>query len=211
MNITSKHIDYTTTMSLTIASFDIGIKNFAFCVEVIPLEQVKLYHQLSHDEIFKTGEIISLTHIDLSDKGRFKVLNSDLFNHLTDVLFKYSSLWDKCDVFLIEKQMSIKHKTNIKALRIFQHCFSFMTFRYGTSKTIIEYPSRFKTHTLGGGDCKTGYARKRWCEHKALHICSLKSDNKWYAVLQSFSDKMDDLADTICQLNSLKVELFNYF
>ncbi len=67
-----------------------------------------------------------------------------------ELLEEYKSYFDKCDVILIEQQMSFgAKKYNTLAVKLGQHCMSYFIYKYGKTKKVIEYPAYYKTITLG--------------------------------------------------------------
>lgn len=114
-------------MSVTIGSVDIGIKNFAQCVEKVDLNKIleleKKYSLLPKkiqgriiglndprvdeilNDVFMSGEIIDCGVYDLSVSDEpdppYEVEGRKaLFEHLE----KYKELWSKCDIIIIEQQ-----------------------------------------------------------------------------------------------------------
>ena len=104
---------------------------------------------------------------------------------MNDELDKHVDLWDKCDVFIIEKQMMFGKQTNPMAVKLAQHCYSYFVFKYGRFKKIIEFPAYNKTQVLGAlkNKVKNKYKsipkpqRKKWCINKALEILEERKDN----------------------------------
>ena len=222
-------------MTECIASFDIGSKNFCFYVQEIDVSQLNTIHNIPiqdryHDdgtptpkmtsilnELYKNGTTVVHLNIDLTtDCKKSKQLDQNVFYNMNAVLDKYSTIWDKCSIFLVEQQMSFRGKINTNALKLGQHCQSYFFFRYGKFKKVIEYPAYHKTSVLGSqkltkGITKKGTikytviakpARKKWAVKKALEILTIK--NETTSSLFKPKIKKDDLADTLIQLESFK-------
>ena len=217
------------------ASFDIGKKNFSFYVEEFqidpPLECIPMSKRYNKNgtptsefqEVINShclnGKRVVLENIDITDGCDPTVkLDPETFHNMTDVLDKYLEIWDKCSVFIIEKQMQFGKQTNPMALKLGQHCYSYFTFKYGRFKDIIEFPAYHKTQILGaekihGRKNKNGSfsyktidkpSRKKWCIMKANEILLLRNDQESIDQIKG-SKKKDDLCDVICQLQAWKI------
>jgi hypothetical protein len=155
-------------MSIYLASFDLGKKNFAFCIEEVDtkalstLKNVSLIQRYNEDgtatkkmsilldKVYKSGKIHLYKNLDLTQNcDPKKKLDSETFFNMIDELDKYSEYWDKCTAFVIEEQMSFGKKLNKMAMKLGQHCYSYFAFRYGRFKEIIEFPAYHKTQILG--------------------------------------------------------------
>ena len=139
---------------------------------------------------------------------------------MNDLLDNYTDYWDKCDIFVIEKQMSFGKTHNTMALKLGQHCWSYFSIQYGQSKNIVEFPAYYKTQILGSEkdkkETKTGKIsykavdkpkRKKWCIAKGLEILEKRYDDNTINLINK-SKKKDDLCDVICQLQAFKVIRF---
>lgn len=182
-------------MKIIISSFDMGVRNFAFCVQEIQFSELselpeKINKPLGFNynddgtctneynnylnEIYKTGKIIECKNIDLLKESKNEGFESfRLFFILTHILNKYIYLWDRTNVFLIEQQMSYgKNKSNIQALKLAQHCQSYFYTIYGNFKVIMDYPSQNKTRILGCSfeQRKTHKSRKKFSVELAQKI-----------------------------------------
>lgn len=156
------------TDTIYLASFDLGKKNFAFCIEEINKSELlsiknipsaKRYNQDGTptqkmqeilDQVYANGRIVLYKNLDLTENcdPRAK-LDPETFHNMTDALDKYVNYWDKCSAFVIEEQMSFGKKINKMAMKLGQHCYSYFTFKYGRYKSIIEFPAYHKTQILG--------------------------------------------------------------
>jgi hypothetical protein len=221
------------------ASFDIGKKNFSFCVEefdVTNYSNIDLPKILYNPDgtstprmtdiiknTYMNGSIILLENVDITENCDPKVkLDPETFHNMTDVLDKYAYIWDRCSVFIIEKQMQFGKQTNPMAMKLGQHCYSYFAFKYGRFKEIIEFPAYNKTQILGaqkvaGKKTKSGKVsykaidkptRKKWCISKACEILLERGDEEHLSLIKK-SKKKDDLCDVICQLQSWKILHFN--
>ena len=224
-------------MNLTyICSIDIGKKNFSICVEqfdkkeLIDIENIPQNKKYKEDgtptlemenileQLYSNGKIILHDNVDLTyNCDQTKKLDPETFYNMIDVLDKYIEIWDKCDAFVIEEQMSFGKKLNKMAVKLGQHCYSYFTFKYGRFKTIIEFPAFHKTQILGapkieGQAYKSGKKRwkamekpqrKKWSINKAIEILNGRGE---IDILENLTNvkKRDDLADVITQLQAFK-------
>ena len=208
---------------MRIASFDIGKKNFAFYVEEFIQEKLpfieKKYNidgtpttkfQNIIDLICQNGKCITFQNHDLTIETK---TNSDIFYNMIRVLNSNKEIWEKCDIILIEQQMSFGKKYNTMALKLGQHCWSYFAFQYGRSKQIIEFPAYHKTQVLGSQKHKTKNGkfkciskpeRKKWTIEFSKHILFHRADDETLSILYE-NKKKDDLADTFCQLQAYKI------
>ncbi len=214
---------------MRIASFDIGKKNFAFCIEEIDLSDMKAPSSVKSsnynedgtptpifkeylDTVYKRGKLILYKNTDLTincDKKTY--LDEETYYNMNDTLEQYTEYWDTCDVFVIEKQMQFgMGKNNPMAQKLGQHCYSYFTFVYGREKKVVEYPAYNKTQVLGAPKVKGKRwkamdkpARKKWAVIQARELLTLRSD----PFLKEFEThkKKDDLADVLLQAISYAI------
>jgi hypothetical protein len=174
-----------------IGSFDIGKKNFSFCIEEFSKSELLAIRNISStkrysedgtptpkmqdilDQVFANGRIILHKNLDLTENCDPKVkLDPETFHNMTDVLDEYTEYWDKCSAVVIEEQMSFGKKLNKMAMKLGQHCYSYFTFKYGRYKSVIEFPAYHKTQVLGapkveGKPYKSGKIRYKAMEKPA--------------------------------------------
>lgn len=217
---------------MIVASFDIGKKNFSFYVEEFDKCDIVLPDKAYNNDgtptpdmsdvirrIYINGKKILLENVDITENCDPKAkLDPETFHNMTDVLDKYTDIWDKCSVFVIEKQMQFGKMTNPMAMKLGQHCYSYFAFKYGRYKDIVEFPAYHKTQVLGaqkieGKKTKTGRisykaidkpARKKWCIAKACEILADRGDIESLDQIKK-SKKKDDLCDVVCQLQAWKL------
>lgn len=216
-----------------VASFDIGKKNFAFCIEkfdntilekLLPIRKVNRYNKTGCIEsdfsklltsIFLIGEILLHKNLDLtSDTAPGKYLDTQIFYNMITELDKYKELFDQCDTIIIEQQMSFKKAQNTMAIKLGQHCFSYFTMRYPSveinnivfdgRKEIIEFPAYHKTQLLGAPKGLNKPERKKWAVEKTREVFALRGCEDYFSGVK----KKDDLADTFLQLQSFKLLRF---
>lgn len=157
-------------MSTTIASFDIGKKNFSFYVETFDTEGLKAlskknmkknerYHPNGTctdafgallKQLYCNGEKQLLCNVDLTGgTNTDKYFDPDLCHNMTELLDKYDEYWQTVDYIIVEQQMSFGAKVNTMALKLGQHCESYFMIKYGREKKVVEFPSYHKTQVLG--------------------------------------------------------------
>jgi hypothetical protein len=213
------------TTPIWIASFDIGKKNFAFCIEEVQIDDlsaitnIPLSQRYFKDgsctpefgnvlnQVCNVGKIILLENIDLTyDCDKTKYLDPTIFINMTSVLDKFKPYWDKCMSFVIEQQMGFGKQRNYMALKLGQHCFSYFIFQYADYKETIEFPAYYKTKVLGATKMSK-YQRKAWAVEKAIQILSNRDEQEIIKQISS-RKKRDDVADVVCQLQAYKYLLF---
>jgi hypothetical protein len=209
-----------------IASFDIGIRNFAFCIEEFDNEKldkiknmkIKKYNNdgtptenfnIILKEIYENGNIILLHNSSLIKKTEKSTLTQKIYVVLTELLDSFSEYWDRCDFFIIEQQMSFGRKTNPMAVKLAQFCYSYFVIKYGNNKHIIDFPAKHKTQVLGAEKIRVKKKpdRKKWCVEEAMDILSHRGDDINLGLIAD-SKKRDDFCDTICQLQAFKYLYF---
>ena len=176
-------------MSIYIASFDIGKKNFAFVIEKVDINLLKnienipkmqrydkngeptIKFQKILNKLYKCGEIVLIKNKDLrcsndSEKG---CLDPQILINMTEYLDEYSGYWNKCSAFIVEKQMSFRGKVNVMALKLGQHCYSYFSFHYRDFKNIIEFPAYHKTKVLGAPKKITSEWKILWTKAKTFN------------------------------------------
>ena len=166
---------------MRIASFDIGEKNFAFCVADVTDDS-------------KTIDILKINHHNIKLKKTQTVIESCI--SVSNILLN-DNLILSCDHFIIEQQM----RCNVRAQRLAQHVWStlFTTFN---DRVVKFVPSHLKTQHFIGKNTLTDHQRKMWSVKKVTQEGVL-SDNqaheKILAEIQSLTKK-DDVCDTILQV-----------
>jgi hypothetical protein len=211
---------------MIIAAFDMGTRNFAFCVEYIPdnvsdtkkpvtipvkpafdVEGRALHgYQKYLEKLYQTGYCIECQCIDILEYCKLNQI-SNIYLGLTQILNLFSSLWDKVDVILIEQQMAYgRNKANIQALRLSQHCLSYFHTIYGPYKTVLEWASTHKTRILGCPivERRTHKSRKQFSIQLASNILKHRND-PIEPVFQSLA-KQDDVSDCLLMIQAYKVK-----
>ena len=134
---------------IIITSFDIGKKNFAFVIEEIDLDKLEFVQNIPKkirynmngtstsifnktlSSLYQCGKVLLFRNLDLTgncDKKAY--LDPKTFFNMNTELDKYKEYWDKCSIFIIERQMAFMGKRNTMALKLGQHCFSYFIFNF---------------------------------------------------------------------------------
>lgn len=179
------------------ASFDIGYRNFAFCVEEYDAEMLTSLPKIAKADRFNpdgtltedfgdvvekaclNGKVVLFRNIDLTGGRKIESLDMELFHAMTDVLDEYTEYWDKCESFIVEMQMSFRGVYNVKALKLGQHCLSYFALKYGRDKYMVEYPAFNKTEVLGAQKICKGVTKKGKTTFKSMDKPARK---KWSVV-----------------------------
>lgn len=207
-----------------IASFDIGYRNFAFCIELIDVDKlhkiknIPFKHRYTKEglatlefkkilkEVYLSGKIILEKNICLSRDQNYDL--KEICIEMVKVLDEIKNYLDDCSTILIEQQMAFgRNKNNVKALKIAQHLYSYFIFNYSVYKEVIEFPSYNKTKILGAPKKLKKPERKKWAETMYSEILKLRGDTVSLES-QNTRKKKDDVADTCCQLQAFKYMVF---
>jgi hypothetical protein len=206
-----------------VASFDIGKCNFAFCIERFEqsiLHKIKsiqkslrytkdgectLEFQPIIDAVCMEGELVLHKNIDITEgSNKKKSLDDIILLNMYKTLDEFASYFDKCDIILIEQQMSFgANKTNTMAMKLSQHCKSYFIYKYRETKEVVDFPAYHKTQILGATKAMTKPQRKKWAVEKAVDILLQRGDLDTVDMI-SEKKKRDDLADVFIQLQAFK-------
>jgi hypothetical protein len=213
---------------MIIASFDIGIRNFAFLIEEFNIDIFKDIKNIDKkkrynpdgtctdefkkiiNKIYLNGEIKLMKNQSISYIEKNSLLS---FHKLIDILDKYKQYWDKTDLFLIEKQINL----NYTASRLSIVCISYFMFNYSHFKKIVEFPSYYKTSILGAPrifnkSYKSGIIkyknmnktqRKKWAVEEFRNILKLRNQD-----FPTNIKKLDDISDIEIQSQAFKYLFF---
>ncbi len=158
-----------------IASFDIGEKNFAYCIATTT-----------------TTEISRWVRIDItSTRKKQTILESCA--RICDILESEDG-WNSCDLVLIEQQML----RNVRAQRLSQHVWTWFRVKY-PNKSVMIVPSSRKTQYFLGKNTLTSKERKTWSVKTVTTILTDRNDVRNLRILSDASKK-DDLCDAFLQL-----------
>lgn len=217
---------------MRVASFDIGKKNFAFCVEEFDDTQLggKMPSNPYNSDgspteemttilntVYQSGRLVLHENLDLTYNCDKKMkLDPQTFYNMVEQLDKYREFWQSCDIFIIEEQMSFGRSTNTMAVKLGQHCFSYFVIKY-PGKKVMEFHAYHKTQVLGAKKIETRTKkgkvkwvsmdkpkRKKWSIENAKIILEARGEVDILTNLKTVKKK-DDLADVLNQLQAFKV------
>ncbi len=202
---------------IRIASFDIGLKNFAtwideYDVDDIPSSDLEFSHdgrassesQRIIDEFLSRGSTVSMSNCDISNGSA--TVTSEVLANLTIFLAQHPHL-HTCDFFVVEKQMSFGKASNPKALRLSHHVQSTLLNMHGVTARVVDFPAYKKTQMLGAPKKKAAsgkfkavsYAeRKKWAIDKCIEVLLMRGE---VDVLDDVLNmkKRDDVSDCLLQ------------
>lgn len=213
-----------------IAAFDIGKKNFAFAIEYITEEEIqelkdseketikkgkKKFQVINPAKKFEKGKLVLLENIDLTYDCDDSYLDPRVYKNMIKVLDERKEYWNKCDLILIEQQMSFgRRKTNTMALKLGQHCYSYFSIVFPEIE-VLEFPAYHKTQVLRApkkfGKIEKTYKNgktvliqdnlKKWSTRKAISILDLRQDSEFLQKLNSLKKK-DDASDCVLMIQA---------
>lgn len=154
-----------------IASFDIGEKNFAYCIGT----KDQIYTWCHHDVMKTKRQTIPESCVAISD-----ILEQED--------------WFECNQIIIEQQM----RTNVRAQRVSQHVWTWFHCKY-PHIPVTFVKSSLKTQHFLGENTLSNRGRKKWAVEKSLSILKDRNDTKHIELLKTHKKK-DDLSDTLLQL-----------
>lgn len=166
----------------------------------VDMEPTQAYTEFL-EEFYHCGRtVLCANHsVDVAETKKMRgsrCLSANVFQKLTDVLDTYRPYLDKVSTVIIEQQMSYGSKINTMAIKIAQHTYSYFLFRYGMSKTIVEFPSYNKTQLLGAPAGLEKPQRKKWAIEKANEIWTLRGDLSASEYVTG-KKKKDDMSDCL--------------
>lgn len=184
---------------IRIASFDIGINNFACYVEDIECEVLyrlrEQYNEIPRkyrkaltnihtkriiNQLLKSGKIVSVSVRNLSD-GQSK-LNITIKKNIISHLLTQKKLFKTCDVFVIEAQFVNMRRgrrnrgINVDAMKVAEIVSAFMIIKFPT-KEVYSFPSRHKTECFGS-EAINKQQRKKWCVEFGEKMCIFRGDTE---------------------------------
>jgi hypothetical protein len=166
---------------MRIASFDIGEKNFAFCIAEVA------------DAVEKI-DILKISHHNVKLKKTQTVIESCI--KVSNILLNDDMILS-CDHFIIEQQM----RCNVRAQRLAQHVWSTLSTTF--NEQVVKFvPSHMKTQHFLGKNTLNDRQRKIWSVKKVTQEGVLRPNQaheKIITEIQSLSKK-DDVCDTILQV-----------
>lgn len=165
---------------MLIASFDIGEKNFAYCIANVDSS--------NQTHIFK------IAHNDVVLKKTQTVIESCM---IVSALVRADTILMKCDRFIIEQQMLC----NVRAQRLAQHIWSTL-YTLFPDRLIKFVPSHMKTQHFIGKNKLKDKERKTWSVIKVTKDGVMGDSECHRHIIDEINQlkKKDDVCDTILQL-----------
>lgn len=147
------------------------------------------------------GQAIYLQRVDLTLCKKERVTVTFL-KRMFDFLDSIKTHLEKCDYFVIEKQM----RTNPEAQFVDHALQSYFLIHY-KDKQVVSFSSKNKTHLFD--DTKMSkYQRKKWAVEKAIKMFTDRGDTERLEYIKSLKKK-DDASDAVCQLDAFKTIFFS--
>jgi hypothetical protein len=128
---------------------------------------------------------------------RVRFNNDSIYTDVINYFDRYYEILHMASIMVIEKQLPRNYNT----VRLSQHIITYFMIRYSDSITIYEVEPRMKSKLLGYDKSICGNNVKKWSISKAIEILTQYNDINGLDILNKESKK-DDLADTVCQIES---------
>jgi hypothetical protein len=136
----------------------------------------------------------------------------DIYDQLTEFLNQYLELIRESHIIIVERQVPF----NYKAVRVSQHVLTYFFTVMKQSKTvdpvILEIDPQLKTRELGAPKGLNERQVKQWSVEKGTELLQMRGDTESLATLERYKTmkkatvsqkKLDDLCDTVCQIEAL--------
>lgn len=164
---------------MMIASFDIGEKNFAYCIAEYDDDHLSILKIAHHNVILKKTQTVIESCI------RVSALMSDDEQLMA------------CDRFVIEQQM----RCNTRAQRLGQHVWSMLYARF-PERLVKFVPSHMKTQHFIGKNQLKDKERKTWSVVKVTQEGVMGDSERHRQIIKQIEGmkKKDDVCDTILQV-----------
>lgn len=120
----------------------------------------------------------------------------NLYSDVITYFDQYYHILHQASIMVIEKQLPRNYNT----VRLSQHIITYFMIRYYDTISIYEIEPRVKSKMLGYDSSVHGNVKK-WSISKAIEILSNYNDINGLNILNK-EKKKDDLADTVCQIES---------
>ncbi len=168
---------------MLIASFDIGEKNFAYCIAETVSEDPN-----------QAINILKISHNNVMLKKTQTVLESCI---RVSALMSEDNQLASCDRFVIEQQM----RCNTRAQRLAQHVWSTLYARF-PDRVIKFVPSHMKTQHFIGKNTLKDKERKTWSVIKVTQENVMGDTDLHRHIIEQIQaiKKKDDVCDTILQV-----------
>jgi len=175
---------------MLIASFDMGEKNFAYCIADCRANDAVDAPKVDSSQL----NILKIAHHNVILKKTQTVLESCV--RVSSLMSEDAQLM-ACDRFVIEQQM----RCNTRAQRLAQHVWSTLYTRF-PDRVIKFVPSHMKTQHFIGKNQLKDKERKMWSVVKVTQEGVLGDSERHKRILEEIEGmkKKDDVCDTILQV-----------
>lgn len=182
-----------------IVSIDIGIKNFAIRIETRFATGI-----IKTEYMNKINFIEYVNKEDIKEKNTVGAFNPVIYILCTQLLDSIFAMLHNSKIVMIERQMV----ANYRSTRMMQHVLTYFMIHAPTFKypcIVIDIDSHLKGSVLNAPKGITEKQLKRWSVQKAIELCTIRKDEEMIKLLTTKmkKGKMDDLADTIVQIEAL--------
>lgn len=204
-----------------IASYDLGVENFAFIIEdcdvsrfksqrdvflSLPKKSQRKYKGEMNNEVMsilrkvcRNGQIVHLEKKSFGDGLSLytRKIFFDFFHQSRELILS-------CDYHVIEQQYSNpKFGTNMKAVKICECLISWLMLNGVDIGNICLIATNAKLSVFGAPKMSKSQ-RKKWSVEKVKNILSHRSwDERWREIIEELK-KSDDVSDCICQAQAYK-------
>lgn len=179
---------------MLIASFDIGEKNFAYCIaEYVPKEPAVCLKDPHTSDNYQLN-ILKIAHHNVILKKTQTVIESCI--RVSALMSAHEQLMT-CDRFVIEQQM----RCNTRAQRLGQHVWSTL-YTLFPDRLIKFVPSHMKTQHFIGKNQLKDKERKTWSVVKVTQEGVMGDSERHRQIIEQIEGmkKKDDVCDTILQV-----------
>lgn len=175
-----------------IISIDPSIKNFGLRVEQRPYNLEPPFPPDSYQTL-------------LFKRICIQAETSNIYNMITQILDQYLDLFNTCHMVIVERQVPF----NYLAVRVSQHVLSYFMIKLQDNPLlpiIMEVDNKLKSRQLQAPSNLNERGIKKWSIDKAIEILTSRNDTYALNILREEikkKKKLDDLADTVCQVEAL--------
>ena len=180
---------------MIIGSFDIGEKNFAYCIGNDTCINRWVHVDVMFDTTTTTTTTPSSHQPRQPSQRRRRQPIIDSCKRISDVLDAED--WTKCDEIIIEQQMT----RNVRAQRVAQHVWTWFSIKYPLTNPSFVASSLKTQSFIGKNELKNGKERKEWSVNKTKQLLIEMNDIDNLARLET-NNKRDDLCDAYLQLRA---------
>jgi len=131
-------------------------------------------------------------------KGKVKI--SHLYKDIENYFNQYAKYIAECDILIIERQMVV----NYVGIRVQQHAIAYFSIKY-PSVLVMDQCSTLKTRQLGAPPHLNKKGIKLWSIAEGQSLLQKRNDEFGLMCLRRTKNKLDDMTDTIVQVEAFCV------